>query len=339
MIFIENLEEKLNYYYSIRKRLCVFWLCFRSIFIFPERSFLSFAAESDETEDELIDVENDEQPATNEYETEEGTGSTASPDANTHLLFTKPLYTPGVQFELPGGQPVEFLIGFLNKGLDKFVVESVEASFRYPMDFNYFIQNFSAIAYNREVKSGHEATVSYSFLPSESFAGRPFGLNIALNYRDANGLRFSESVFNETVAITEVDEGLDGETFFLYVFLAAIAVLLLVVGQQFLAGSVGKRKRAHNTRKAIETGTANSADVDYDWLPQETLKILRKFFFSYYLEQMKILIHISIFLFILQNNHQNQKKLQDHQMVECQQNKVQNRIKPVQDSVNRFRSK
>lgn len=184
---------------------------------------------------------------------------------------------PGNQFDLPGGHPVEFLVGFLNKGLDEFVVESVEASFRYPMDFNYFIQNFSAISYNREVKSNHEATVSYSFMPSESFAGRPFGLNIALNYRDSNGARFSESVFNETVNIFELDEGLDGETFFLYVFLAAIVVLLLVLGQQFLAGSVGRRKRAHVARKAIETGTTNSGSVDLDWLPQETLKIIRKF--------------------------------------------------------------
>lgn len=194
------------------------------------------------------------------------------------MLFTRPLHVPGVQFDLPGGQPVEFLVGFLNKGLDEFIVESVEASFRYPMDYNYFIQNFSAIAYNREVKSGHEATVSYSFLPSESFAGRPFGLNIALNYRDANGKRFSEAVFNETVHIIEVDEGLDGETFFLYIFLAAVAVLLLVLGQQFLVGSVGKRKRSHVQRKTIETGTGNSSDVDYEWLPQETLKIIREFF-------------------------------------------------------------
>jgi len=260
----------------------LFW--FISLFVLPalistfgsERSYMSVATETVDTEDELIDVENDEPQTTNEYETDEETpGSNTSPDADTYLLFTKPLHSPGTPLELPGGHPVEFLVGFLNKGLDEFVVESVEASFRYPMDFNYFIQNFSAISYNREVKSGHEATVSYSFLPSESFAGRPFGLNIALNYHDVNGARFTESIFNETVQIIEIDEGLDGETVFLYVFLAAIVVLLLVVGQQFLVVSVGKRKRAHVSRK-IETGTANSADVDYEWLPQETLKIIQQ---------------------------------------------------------------
>jgi translocon-associated protein subunit alpha len=207
-------------------------------------------------------------------EAEEGK-TTNSPNADTFLLFTKPLHSSGNQMELPGGHLVEFLIGFTNKGKDDFVIETVEASFRYPMDFNYHIQNFSAIAYNREVKPGHEATVSYSFLPSENFAGRPFGLNIALSYRDANGIQFSESVFNETISIIELDEGLDGETFFLYVFLAAIAILLLVLGQQFL-GTMNKRKRSPAQRKTVETGTTNTGDIDYEWLPAETLKALRK---------------------------------------------------------------
>jgi len=241
-----------------------FWLI--SLFVLPsiiclfnnENKFMAFAVDADEIEDELVENEGDEAAATTDYEPEpEDDGSKTSSDADTHLLFTRPLYTPGVPLDLPAGQPVEFLVGFLNKGLDEFVVESVEASFRYPQDFNYHIQNFTAIAYNREVKSGHEATVAYSFLPSDAFAGRPFGLNIALNYRDANGAQFSESVFNETVQISEVDEGLDGETFFLYVFLAAVGVLLLVVGQQYLIGSVGKRKRAQAARKVIETGTGN----------------------------------------------------------------------------------
>lgn len=185
--------------------------------------------------------------------------------------------------DLPGGKPVEFLIGFTNKGPNDFVVETVEASFRYPMDFNYYIQNFSAVAYNREVKSGLEATISYSFMPSDQFAGRPFGLNIAMNYRDSNGVQYMESVFNETVLISEVDEGLDGETFFLYVLMAGIVVLLLVVGQQYLLGSSGKRKRT-STKKTIETGTANDNSIDYEWLPQETLRALRKSIWKLFIE-------------------------------------------------------
>lgn len=46
------------------------------------------------------------------------------------------------------------------------------------------------------------------------------------------------AVFNETVSIIELDEGLDGETFFLYILLGAIVVLVLVGAQQFLSSSV-----------------------------------------------------------------------------------------------------
>lgn len=199
-----------------------------------------------------------------------------SPYADTHLLFTRPLYQAGVQLDLPGGQPVEFVVGFLNKAEElDFFVDSVEASIRYPMDFNYVIQNFSAIAYNREVKPGHEATVSYAFLPADAFAGRPFGLNIQLNYHDSQGAQYFESIFNETITVSETTEGLDGETFFLYIFLVGGVVLLGVVGQQYLSGAAGKKKRGTAPRKVVEVGTSNN-DVDYDWLPEEVKRQLQK---------------------------------------------------------------
>lgn len=55
------------------------------------------------------------------------------------------------------------------------------------MDYTYYIQNFTALPYYKEVKPREEATFAYSFIPNEAFAGRPFGLNIQLNYRDASG--------------------------------------------------------------------------------------------------------------------------------------------------------
>jgi len=74
--------------------------------------------------------------------------------------------------------------------------------------------------------------------------------------------------------VIELEEGIDGETFFLYLFLGACGVLLLVGGQQFLV-SVGK-KRGHISRKPqVETGTNdNPNDVNYDWLPKDALKTL-----------------------------------------------------------------
>nr|CAI5854184.1 unnamed protein product [Callosobruchus analis] len=76
-------------------------------------------------------------------EEEEESKTTASPDADTTLLFVKPIFSGSSQMEIPAGLPVEFLVGFRNKGEEDFIVESLEASFRYPMDFSFYIQNFS----------------------------------------------------------------------------------------------------------------------------------------------------------------------------------------------------
>lgn len=165
------------------------------------------------------------------------------------------------------------MVGFTNKGTKDFVIETMDASFRYPVDFSFYIQNFSTIAYNRLVKPKQQATFFYTFYVSETFSSRPFGLTVHLLYVDSEGKRFLNAVFNDTVNVVEIDEGLDGETFFLYVLLAACGVLVLVGGQQFLA-SFGKKRPT--MKQKIEMGTQNANDVDYDWLPRETLQEIRK---------------------------------------------------------------
>merc|ERR1712210_317995 len=122
--------------------------------------------------------------------------------------FTKPVGTSNM--ELPAGQVTELLIGFTNKGEQEMMVDSLEASLRYPMDFTFHIQNFTTATFSKAVKPGQQATVGYSFVPADAFAGRPIGLTINLNYRDAAGNFFIDPVFNETVQIVEFDEGDDG---------------------------------------------------------------------------------------------------------------------------------
>lgn len=227
-------------------------------------------ADEDEVEEEedegVIEEEGTEAPVDGD---EEGTEKTTSPDADTTILFTKP---PGTSnLELPAGQITEFLVGFTNKGSEEMIMDSVEASLRYPMDFTYHIQNFSAIAYNKVVKSKQQATVAYSFVPADAFAGRPIGLVINLQYRDAGGNLFIDPVFNETVQIVEFDEGFDTETFFMYVTIAGTVVLLLFLGFNFLTGG-SKKKASSRNRSAVETGTKKDDDVDYEWIPKSALR-------------------------------------------------------------------
>jgi len=198
------------------------------------------------------------------------------PDVETTMLFTKPAanpanYAPGVNaIELPAGKIVEFLLGFENKADEgEFTIETLDASFRYPMDFTYHIQNFSAISYQKVVKPGQEASVFYSFIPADAFAGRPIGLTINLAYRDQEGNFYFDPVFNETVSIVEFDEGFDSEVFFMYVFLAAGAILLLFLVYTLLTWG-SKPKKSAAAKKPVETGTSNS-DVDFEWIPRSAV--------------------------------------------------------------------
>ncbi|KAG7238291.1 hypothetical protein INR49_031002 [Caranx melampygus] len=157
----------------------------------------------------------------------------------------------------PANEIVRFLVGFTNKGSQAFSVQSLEASFRYPQDFQFYIQNPQA-----------QASFEYSFIPAQPMAGRPFGLVILLNYLDSEGGVFQTAVYNQTVTITEKEEGLDGETMFMYMFLAGLVALMLFGIYQVL--------ESRTTPVKIEKGTGGLNDVDISWIPQETLNVMNK---------------------------------------------------------------
>jgi translocon-associated protein subunit alpha len=258
----------------------LFLVAFPLVTLLCEKSYVVAAEDDVDVDDDTVDIEPDVGEDAGETSVTEDNDEvptvTKSPDGETTILFLKPkpgLLGPSGSPELHAGKVVEFLVGFTNKGNQGFMLETLDASFRYPMDYSFHIQNFSALAYNRLVKPKEQATLSYSFFTDESFAGRPFGLVVSLGYKDLEGKPYIDAVYNETINIVEIEEGLDGETFFLYIFLAALFVLLLVLGQHLLT-SYGGRKPA---RKApIERGTSQSDDVDFEWIPKDTLRDIMK---------------------------------------------------------------
>ncbi|XP_026185322.1 translocon-associated protein subunit alpha isoform X2 [Mastacembelus armatus] len=220
-------------------------------------------------EDDEAEVEDDDNAELMEEKEEEEEEALvgevkASPNADTTILFVK-----GEDF--PANNIVKFLLGFTNKGSENFIVESLDASFRYPQDYQFFIQNFTALQLSTVVSPSKQATFEYSFIPAEPMGGRPFGLVINLNYKDSSGNIFQDAVFNQTVTITEKEDGLDGETIFMYVFLSGLG-LLVVVGLHQLLES---RKRRRPAPK-VEMGTSSHNDVDLSWIPQETLNQINK---------------------------------------------------------------
>ncbi|XP_045395277.1 LOW QUALITY PROTEIN: translocon-associated protein subunit alpha-like [Lemur catta] len=188
----------------------------------------------------------------------------ASPSADTTILFVK-----GEDF--PANNIVKFLVGFTNKGTEDFIVESLDGSFCYPQDYQFYIQNFTALPLDTVVPPQRQATFEYSFIPAEPMGGRPFGLVINLNYKDLNGNVLQDAVFNQTVTVIEREDGLDGEPIFVCMFLAGLG-LLVVVGLHQLLES---RKRKRPIQK-VEMGTSSQNDVDMSWIPQETLNQINK---------------------------------------------------------------
>ena len=79
---------------------------------------------------------------------------------------------------------VEIIVGFHNKANYDFVVDTLDASFRFPMDFNYHMQNFTAVAYDYTVKPGQHGSILYAFIPHEAFGSRSYGLAVQLTYHD-----------------------------------------------------------------------------------------------------------------------------------------------------------
>ncbi|KAM4612545.1 translocon-associated protein subunit alpha-like [Polymixia lowei] len=219
--------------------------------------------EDDEGHVDADQIPNPDMDSDSDEESEAG-DITSHPDVDTTIIFVT-----GEEF--PANEIVKFLVGFTNKGSQDFTVQSLEASFRYPQDFQFYIQNFTALPLSTVVQPQKQASFEYSFIPAQPMAGRPFGLVILLNYLDNEGNTFQTAIYNQTVTITELEEGLDGETMFMYIFLTGLVALMLFGMYQVLESRTKKRVPVK-----IEKGTGGMNDVDISWIPQETLNVMNK---------------------------------------------------------------
>lgn len=237
-----------------------------------------------EEEDDGVEVESVEDIEVNDVvrQVEDGLetlGSGASKDIESVLHFVEPEINVDEK-TLPTHTLIRFLVGVHNKGNQAYLLDDIHASFRYPQDFSYHIQNFTALRYNRQLPPSQEATLEYALQVHESFAGRPFGLTVLMNYRNAEGRFFTNTLYNETVLITEPELGFDGEALFLYVLGFAILALVAIVAYQYTGGKGKKRSTFKSAEKAksksaVETGTRRQ-DIDESWVPEETLRFLNK---------------------------------------------------------------
>eukprot|EP01137_Pigoraptor_chileana_P034219 Opistho-2@26428 len=222
-------------------------------------------AQDDDGEDATVEAAVEDVPASEETAGEEGEekdGTIAAlEDVDATILFYS-----HTEKSFPAGDVVRAAIGFSNKGEKDLLVTKIDGSFRYPQDFNYIIQNFTSLDVGEIVRPNTEASFSYYFRPDPNFDARPFGLIVTVDYIDSQGTSYRSTLFNETIAVTELVEGFDTLTFQLYVTLAGLALLGAFFIQRALGSAIGKSSR--KTRAArVETGTRSTATAaDNEWL-------------------------------------------------------------------------
>lgn len=202
------------------------------------------------------------------------TGPVPSDDADVTFRFTRPIVEKPYEFAI--GKEVHFLVGFKNKAQKDFQLSTIDASFRYSLDFSYTLQNFTSYPYNRIVEPNQETTLGYTFFISEQYAARAYGFTVNLLYSDKDGVQYQNTVFNETVTLVEVDEGLDSETFFLYILLAGFVALIGYGLNQLYIKYVNPTRRISVKPKAEPEKTVNNNEVDFDWLPPSMVANLKK---------------------------------------------------------------
>lgn len=208
-------------------------------------------------------------------DTPEETGPKAADDADVTFKLTRP--TTSKPYEFPIGKEVHFLVGFKNKGDKDFEVKTLDTSFRYALDFSYVLQNFSSHPFNRVVSPNQEATLGYTLYVSEQYAARSYGFTVNLLYSGKDGVQYQNTVFNETVTLVELDEGLDSETFFLCIMLAGFVALIGYGLNKLYLKYVTPNVRRSATKPKPEVEKAPSArEVDYGWLPPSMVANLKK---------------------------------------------------------------
>lgn len=202
-------------------------------------------------------------------------GPQPNDDADVTFLFTRPRVAQK-PYEFPIGKEVHFLVGFKNKGQTDLQVQTIDASFRYSLDFNYILQNFTSYPYNKLIEPNRETTVGYTLFISEQYAARAYGFTVNLLYSDKNGVQYQNTVFNETVTLIEIDEGLDSETFFLYILLAGLLALMGYGLNQLYIKYVNPSRRSSIKPKVEQEKVTATKEVDYDWLPPSMVANLKK---------------------------------------------------------------
>jgi len=192
-----------------------------------------------------------------DFGAEEVQRNLSAPDVSTAVVF--PAHNDG---NIPSGAEVPIIIGFRNNGDKRYNITHIDASFNYPQDYSYFIQNFTEQHYHYLVGPSEEITLEYTIFPDPLLDMRDFGLVVSVYYHDGSsvqvGNNYTSVVYNTTVDIVELDTGFDPQSFF-----ASVAVLAIIgLGGYFVYRNLSyftKRQKGRGSRAASSNDNAGES--------------------------------------------------------------------------------
>lgn len=189
-------------------------------------------------------------------------GYVSSPDVTSSAFFPK-----HQSKKFPVGDTVDVLLGFGNTGDKPFKVLGIKAHLVSPQDFQYFLHNFTGVAYNVTVEPDEVNTLQYKFKIDRNIDTREFGFIVDVYYQNLENDQFATTFVNETITFTEAEEGFDPKNLVSY---AVLAVVIGVIGFVFfkMLGNASFAKRFTKAKKEeVVDIDSTSTDVNKEWLP------------------------------------------------------------------------
>ncbi|OON16989.1 hypothetical protein X801_07180, partial [Opisthorchis viverrini] len=223
------------------------------------------------TQDASVSNEDDEReispPSTGSTEIDPTKGS---PHIQAVVALTSPpygLYTEQRDISFPANKRSSLVAALINTHegttLPRFTLDLLEGSLHYPGYYSYHIQNFTRVRLQNTLEPGQEGSLSYSFKPAAELAGRSFDLCVRVYYHDENGIYYVHPLFNQTVNLYEVEEGIDTELLFLGVLVVAVGIVLLVGIWHWCSSKAARRLTHHKVAKVDETNGDKAMENEY----------------------------------------------------------------------------
>eukprot|EP00761_Pharyngomonas_kirbyi_P003256 gb/GECH01003260.1/.p1 GENE.gb/GECH01003260.1/~~gb/GECH01003260.1/.p1 ORF type:complete len:272 (+),score=83.00 gb/GECH01003260.1/:1-816(+) len=227
--------------------------------------FLFLIALSNAQDEEVeVDIED-------ENENENVATGTETAPASPVEVETSHLFPDHPDEKLPIGEVVDLLLGVANSGEQDYTIEAMQGFLVSPVDYSFFLQNFTAFWYNTSIPASSEATAMYRFRSNPNLEPRDYALIVQAAFRTPDNSSFAYTLFNSTLVFEEMSSGFNPNDVFAYTaILGTFGLLGFGIFKIFENQSKGKKPQKQ--QRETPSPQEDSGEIRSEWLPKEELR-------------------------------------------------------------------